>query len=218
MSGVTLATAGTGLATTVSAQSGDSEPKQGILANGLDVEGGDNRAFINGLFASFTDVSSTSSAETLADRLANEFNANSEAWLSYGNWLVAEYDSVEPMGTVSLGVDVIVSHRLEDDETVPTVIEAQYDDGTESYDLLEWRIEDPESPDYQVGLKDTAAKHGADDLQSFRRKFIDEDGEHHEIPDNKYVSELAGFYSSSMLWGDESKHILQLLIGDEEGI
>lgn len=217
-SGVALATAG--LATTASAQTETNSPPQGLLANGLSVDAGDGWAFGKALAGSYlSSVSPTPSAKTLADRMRNEFEANANDWVAYGNWLISEYDEVEPLGTVTLGLDVKVSRYWpNEDEIVETTIIAEYDDSAEEFTDVGWWIETPDDPDYQVQIQDEAAKAAADELQEFRRKFIaEEDGESHTLPDETYVSRLAGKYARHTRWGEDSKHILELLLGGTAG-
>jgi len=217
-SGVALATAG--LATTAGAQSQTNSPPQGLLANGLTVEGGNEWAFSKALMNSLLpSVSRTPSAKTLADRMRNEFTANSDDWVAYGNWLISEHDAVEPLGTVTLGLDVKVSRYWPtEDERVQTTVRAVYDDSAEEFTDVGWWIETPDDPDYQVQIQDKAARDAADELQEFRRKFIAEDAdESHTLPDKTYVSKLAGKYAPHLRWGEDSKHILELLLGGSAG-
>ncbi|APX00320.1 hypothetical protein CHINAEXTREME_20530 (plasmid) [Halobiforma lacisalsi AJ5] len=147
--------------------------------------------------------------------MRNEFTANTDAWLGYGNWLIDEYDDVSPLGTVTLGVDVVSTNWLFADDRVETTLEAVYDDETESYTDLEWRLEEPEEPDYKVEIRNKAAEHAADELQTFRTRFIAEDeDEAHELPEPDYVEELKGRYLPSLRFGEESKHVLEILIGE----
>jgi len=218
-SGVALATAG--LATTpASAQTETNNPPQGLLANGLSVEGGNEWAFSKALMASLMpSASPTPSARTLADRMRNEFTANSGDWVDYGNWLISEHDMVEPLGTVTLGLNVKVSRYWPtEDETVETTVRAEYDDSNEEFTDVGWWIETPDDPDYRVQIQDKAARDAADELQEFRRKFIaEESGESHTLPDETYVSRLAGKYAPHVRWGEDSKHILELLLGGSAG-
>jgi len=218
-SGVALATAG--LATTpASAQTETNSPPQGLLANGLTVEGGNKWAFTEALMASLMpSASPTPSAKTLAGRMRNEFTANSDDWVDYGNWLISEHDMIEPLGTVTLGLDVKVGRYWpNEDERVQTTVEAVYDEDAEEFTDVGWWIETPDDPDYRVQIQDKAARDAADELQEFRRRFIaEEEGETHTLPDKTYVSRLAGKYAPHVRWGEDSKHILELLLGGSAG-
>ncbi|WP_245800697.1 hypothetical protein [Natrinema saccharevitans] len=220
--GVALtATGASAFATTASAQSDtDTEtesPPQGILANGVAGGGIDQSVFMTSFLGSMLPATSpTPAAKTLADRMRNEFTANSDHWVDYGNWLISTRDDVEPLGTVTLGLDVVVSRFMwVEDERVETTIRAEYDDKAGQYTDLGWWIETPENPDYQAEIRDKAARNAADELQEFRRKFIDtEDGDDHRIPDKQYRSDIAGRYASYLRFGPDSKHILELLVGE----
>ncbi|ELY68832.1 hypothetical protein C489_05683 [Natrinema versiforme JCM 10478] len=212
---------GAGLASTsAAAQSDTQSPPQGLLANGLNVEGGDRQAFFTGFMSSLMPATSpVPDAKTLADRMRNEFMTNSEHWVTYGNWLISEYDDVEPLGTVTLGVDVVVPRYWpNEDESVETMVKAEYDTELGEYTDLGWWIETPDEPDYQVEIRDKAARNAADELQEYRREYIDEEGDNHSLPDESYVSELSGTYATHLRFGEDSKHILQLLVGDTGGI
>lgn len=207
----------TGLASSSATAQTSSSPPQGLLANGLNIEDADRMAFMSGFVSSLTpSMSPTPSAKTLADRMRNEFTANSEHWVDYGNWLINEHDNIEPLGTVTLGVEVVVSRYWPNpDERVETMVKAEYDDQAGEYTNLGWWIETPDNPDYQVEIRDKAARNAADELQEFRRKFIgDKDGESHKLPTESYVSELSGKYATYLRFGEDSKHIMELLVGE----
>ena len=214
--GVALTFGSAGLATTASADSGGG---QGILAEGVAEPGdGDLGAFIRGFTSRFSSgYGSPESAENLADRMRNEFNANSDHWISYGNWL-AEKEDISVPGSTIVGVDVAITRARwpTRNESVSTTIDAQFDDTTETFSSLEWRTGEPEEPDYEVTLKNKAAESAADELQSFRREYIDtENGEDHELPDEEYLSELVGKYSTSIALGEDSSNVLELLLGGD---
>lgn len=213
---VTIGTSGM-VATTASAESGSSPP-QGLLADGIGIEGGDRQAFLFGWLGSLT-TRATSPAVTVADRMRNEFNANADHWLAYGNWLIEEFDDVQPLGTVTLGVDVVMTTWIGDDDRVETILEATYDDEEEAYTDLEWRVlDDEDDPDYSVRIEDKNAQNAADELQWYRREFIDtEDHEDHDLPDEEQASKLAGRYASLISPTDEdSRAVLELLLGKME--
>ena len=215
--GVVMTTTGTaGLASTATAQSDGEELPQGLLGGGLDVDGGSLWAFFRGFrSARQMPFSSTSSLENLADGMRNEFDANEEHWLNYGNWLISEYDEIEPLGTTTVQVDVFESTVRGEGDRVETVIDAEFDDTADEYTAIDWRVEEPEDPDYQVGIKDSHARLADDDLMEFRRKHIDESGDgNHEIPDGEYVEELKGRYWDGITVGPESKGVLEILVGE----
>jgi len=209
-SGTALAAAGgAGLATTTA--SAQTETSGGILADG--VGEGDVWAFLRGRLSMPTRV--TNDATTLADRLRNEFNANTDAWIAYGNWLGAEHD-VAPLGSTTVGVDVAVTDWFADDDVVATTIDGDYDTETDEFTGLEWRLESPDDPDYEATIKDEAAANGADELAEFRRKFIDTETGDHEIPPSEYVSEHLGRYSGVIELGGDGHTALELLLGEVE--
>ncbi|SEW32918.1 hypothetical protein [Natrinema salifodinae] len=216
--GATLTAIGTaGLATTTaSAQTDDDSPPGGLLASGFDVGNGSIFAFLRGFrSARQSPLAQTPSLENLADGMRNEFVANEEHWINYGNWLVSEHDEVEPLGTTTLQVDVFESTIRGEGDRVETVIEAEYDDSTEEFTAIDWRIEAPENPDYQVGIKDSHARLADDDLMEYRRKFIDESGDgNHAMPDGEYVEELKGRYWDGITIGPDSKGVLEILVGE----
>lgn len=213
-SGATLTAVGTaGFASTSAAAQSDTQ--QGILADGVG-ESGDMWAFIRGKISGYGLAGAPETAETLADRMRNEFNANSADWIAYGNWLVAEH-GVSPMGDTIVGVDVSITRTrwATRDESVATTIDAGYDSEADEFTHLEWRLGAPDEPDYEATLKNTAAENGADELAEFRREFIaTEDGEDHKIPSTEYVSRHVGKYSSAIEFGEDSQSVLDLLLGE----
>ncbi|PCR88691.1 hypothetical protein [Natrinema ejinorense] len=214
-SGATLAAAGSaGLATTTASAQTNS---QGILADGVG-EGGDFMAFIRGRIDGYGLAGAPETAATLADRLRNEFNANSEHWINYGNWLIDE-GGVTALGDTVVGVDVAIDWTRwpTRSESVATTIDAGYDTDTDEFTSLEWRLEEATDPDYQATIKNEAAENGADELAEFRREFIDTDGNgNHEIPSSEYVSHHVGKYSSAIELGKEGRSVLELLLGRVE--
>jgi len=200
-----------GLATTTA--SAQTDAQQGILADGVG-EGGDLRAFILGQIDGLSLGPPEATAATLADRLRNEFNANSSHWINYGNWLIDEY-GVTALGDTLIAVDVKVDRWVTDTETVATTIDAGYDTETDTFTSLEWRLGAPDDPDYQAALIDDAAKNGSDELAEFRREFIDTSGEgNHELPSRQYVSRMAGRYSRFVTVGDDGQSVFELLLGE----
>jgi len=214
--GVALtALGGSGLAATTASAQTDSSASRGIF--GEDVgDGGDLWAFLRGRMEGYGTVSPPEDAATLADRMRNEFNANSADWIDYGNWVIEEA-GVEPIGDTVVQVDVALT-RLRwptVDETVATAIDVNYDDTLGEFTGLEWRLGAPEDPDYQATVKNDAAENGAAELAEFRRKFIaTEDGERHELPSSEYVSAHAGRYASLIEIGDEGRSVLELFLGE----
>lgn len=214
-SGAALTVLGTSglVATNASAQTGDGA--RGIFGDDVG-DGGDLWAFVRGRMSSYGRVGSPDPAITLADRLRNEFNANADAWIDYGNWVIDEAD-VEPIGDTVVQVDVVLT-RLRwptADERVATTIDVDYDDATAQFTGLEWRAEAADDPDYQATVKNDAAENGADELQEFRRKFIaTDDGEDHALPSSEYVSAHAGRYASLIELGEEGRSVLELFLGD----
>lgn len=213
--GVTFTTTGaTALATTASAdESGDLE--QGILADGIvhDTEF-DIVAFFGGYFRKYQSIGPPEDAYTLADRARNEFNANADLWVSYGNWLFDEV-GVQGVGDATVAVDVEISRGRwpTRDESVETTIDVGYDD-TEAFESLEWRDEPAEDPDFEITLENHAAENAADELQEFRRKWIGDGENDHQIPDDDYLNELAGAYTPHLGFGADSKNVLELLLGE----
>lgn len=213
--GVVMTAIGTsGLATTTaSAQSGS---QQGILADGVG-EGGDFRAFFSGLINRYQGgYGAPKSVEDLADDARNEFEANSDLWISYGNWLLEEYD-VSSLGTATVGVEFAITRGrwpFRGPESVQTTIDATYDDEAEEFTALEWRLEEPDNPEHEFLVKNNAAENAADELKDFRRQYIDPDGGH-TLPDREYISKLAGKYSGTVLVDEQS--VLELLLGEIDG-
>ena len=223
---------------TVSADDGSGgEPidQQGILADGVG-DADDIIALFRGYSSRLSSgLTSPAPASTLADRMRNEFNANADHWLGYGNWLLDE-QGVSPLGSATVGVDVAITRSrwpLRSSERVRTAIDVEFDADHRAYTGLEWRrfetgedgdgdsgeddAPDPEDFDYFVEIRNLAAERGADELQSFRHRFIDENGSDHALPDSTYVSTIAGRHAMDLFFGSESKHVLQLLLGDPDG-
>ncbi|APX98672.1 hypothetical protein BB347_17715 (plasmid) [Natronorubrum daqingense] len=151
--------------------------------------------------------------------MRNEFEANTDAWISYGNWLIDEFDDVQPAGTVTVQVDILQTKRLDDDDRVETVLEAEFDENQHEYTDLSWTVDEPDDPDYTIAIRNSAALNASDDLLEYRRSYIDESGDadNHELPDEEYVSTLAGKYAPGLIFGEEEHSVLELLVGDITG-
>lgn len=193
------------------------QPAQtGVLADGLDAEP-HRRAFLRGYAsASTAGLSSPPPVETLASEARAELNDHADEWMSYGEWLVDEYD-VAPMESASLRVDLVVTRRrwLTRDERTSTAIVAEYDDDTGTFDTLEWTDDDPDDPDYHLELLDVAAERAADELREFRSRYVDAGS--HALPDDEYLNRVAGRYWTSLRFGSDSEHILEILMGEFRG-
>lgn len=203
-------------ATTVSADADPGGLSRGILADGFDDVEFSTLGFIRGRSRGYSGgIGPQTPAETLADRMRNEFNANSDAWIRYGNWLLEETETTA-LGSATVAVDVSLSRRrwFFRAESVPTAIHVKYDDDAEEFVDLDWADGEPADPDYQVEVMDDAAENAADELQQFRRMWIDEDGDDHEIPDGEYLSRLAGRYGSFISLGARERSVLELLVGE----
>lgn len=203
-------------AATAAANSGPQGLSQGILADGFDDVEFSTLGFIRGRSRGYSGgIGPQTPAETLADRMRNEFNANAGAWVSYGNWLIEELETT-PLGSVTVAVDVRLSRRrwFFRAETVSTGIHVDYDEDSEQFVDLFWMTGEPDDPDYRVEVKDDAAENAADELQQFRRMWIGESRDDHEIPDGEYLSRLAGRYSSFISIGDRERSVLELLVGE----
>ncbi|ADB63914.1 hypothetical protein Htur_5026 (plasmid) [Haloterrigena turkmenica DSM 5511] len=210
--GAALTVTGASALATTSA-SAQSDSQQGILADGVG-EGGNFRAFLEGKLSGVSVGGPSESAEVYADRMRNEFNANSEHWINYGNWLIDEYD-VQAAGDTVVGVDVQVSKFLRGDDVVSTTVDVGYDSETDQLTSLEWRLGAPEEPDYEVVLIDDAAENGADELADLRREFIDTSGEgDHSVPSEEYVSRHVGQYSSFIDLGNDGQTVFEMLLGE----
>lgn len=201
---------------TASAQTSTDDPPGGLFADGFEVSSSDFLAFIRGFQdARQYSLSAGSSLENLADAMRNEFVANEDHWLNYANWLLENHTDVEPLGTTTLQIDVIDPSLTGEDKRVETVLEADYDDTTRTFTAVDWRLENPENPDYVVGITKRHARLATDDLMAFRREYIDESGDdNHELPDDEYLNELAGRYWDGLRLGPESKGVLEVLVGE----
>ena len=198
---------------TVSSATADTGDGAGIFADGVG-DSGDAWAFFRGYFSRYqSGLSAPPSPETLADRMRNEFNANAEAWLSYGNWLVDEHDvSIQESATVQVDVKTSrVRWPFRSPAKTSTAIHVDSEDG--EYTDVSWIEGQPDDADYRVEIRNRAAEHAADELQTFRLQYIDGD---HELPDSEYLSRVAGRHASNIGLGEDSKHALSLLLGDPD--
>lgn len=217
-SGAALAAAGgVGLAATnASAQTSDNES---ILTDGLagDVEP-DYQAFVDGLLSQFTSVTGPpEDINALATDAKNEFNANTDRWIDYGNWLLDEND-VEATGDTIVSVEFRLTRGRwpTRDSSRQTAIDVDYDEDAEKFTGLEWTDDDPDDPDFQVQLKNQAAENAADELATFRRKWIGDDETDHKLPDDAYLSHMSGQYANSIGFGERSQSVIELLLGEVE--
>jgi len=215
-SGAALAAAGgVGLAATnASAQTGDS---QSILMDGLagDVEP-DYEAFADGFLSQLTSITGPpEDIDALATDAKNEFNANAQDWISYGNWLLDEA-GVDATGDTVVGVEFRLTRGRwpTRDSTRQTAVDVTYDEDAEEFTGLEWTDDDPDDPDFQVQLKNRAAENAADELATFRRKWIGDDDSDHEQPDDAYLSRMYGKYTNSIGFGERSQSVIELLLGE----
>lgn len=212
---VLTATGLAGLSTTASA---DDDPPRGLFADGLDLEtdGPDQWAFLRGWFDSAR-TRSTRDAGTNADHIRSEFRGDSELWLAYGNWLLEEFDDIQPLGTATVQIDVVdTSFRGDVTDRVELALRGEYDDAAGQYDTLEMDyLESIDAePDFQVQIADSDAEMAADELQRYRREHIDPDGDDHGLPDAEQASELAGRYYSALDFGPDSRPIVDVLLGE----
>jgi len=213
--GVALATVGTtGLATTSASAQTDS---QGILADGItgDTES-DFPAFMGGYLSRFAGVTGPpETVDALATDARNEFNANADLWVSYGNYLLEEMD-VTGSGDSIVGVTFKLTRGRwpTRDDSRETAIDVGYDDATDQFTSLEWRDEEPDDPDFELTLENLAAENAADELSEFRTEWIGDDESEHEIPSDEYLNTMAGKYASSIGFGPESKGVLELFFGE----
>lgn len=216
--GAALATIGTaGLYT--SSAAADEAPPMGVLADGFEVET-DHSAFFRGFFDGVgSRFGRYDPVEELAGHAQNEFNANARAWIDYGNWLLDTTEVASP-GTTVVDVDLGVSRIpfRSPRNIVETHIYAEYDDRADEFVELEWNDGFAEDEaDYHVGLRNQAARNAGDELLAFRKRYIGDSQDEHELPDDEFLNELAGTYASSLRLGEESRSILELLLGDLDG-
>ncbi|MFP8891834.1 hypothetical protein ACLI4U_18990 (plasmid) [Natrialbaceae archaeon A-CW2] len=211
-SGAALTTVGVaGLAQSASAETNS---RQGILADGVG-EGGDLFAFVRGFASKYRDsFGPPDQLETLSDRARNEFNANSQAWVDYGNWLITEQD-VEPLGGATVAVDWELTRGRwpTGHGDLETHIDVGFDDDNDRFTSIEWHDESVDEPDYYVTLRNHAAESAADELSEFRREYIEDEK---SVPDVEYVSRLAGRYADGIALGEDSSNVVGLFIGGDD--
>jgi len=214
-SGAALTAIGSvGLAsTTATAETG----QQGILAESFpaDVQP-DYRAFFGGYISRYASITGPpEEIEALATDARNEFNANSELWVSYGNWLLEEAD-VTASGDTVVAVEFALTRGRwpTADDTRQTAIDVGYNDTTDEFESLEWRDEEADEPDFQIRLENRAAENAADELSEFRRQWIGDEEDDHELPDDEYINSMAGKYADTIGFGSDSETVLELFFGE----
>ncbi|APX98749.1 hypothetical protein BB347_18465 (plasmid) [Natronorubrum daqingense] len=145
--------------------------------------------------------------------MANEFNANTDAWLSYGNWLLEEA-GVTAAGSATVAVEVGISRIpfRDVEDAVETHITTEYDSDAGEFNDLEWVDEPTDDADFEVALHNLAAENGDGELFEFRSEYIDTDGDH-ELPDDAYLNRLAGKYGGVVGVGEESMTVFDILLG-----
>jgi hypothetical protein len=210
--GTVMATTGmTALASPASAATAPNP--DGVLADGF--SGADFWAFLTGLGERYSPpITAAPESQTLSDRIRNEFGNNTDAWVDYGNWLLDEQD-VEPIGTAEIAVTVEITRlrSVTSPGRTTTSLVVEYDDFDDRFVDLDWTDTEPEAPDYEITVRNRAAERAADELQTFRRRYIGPQGDH-QLPATEYISTLAGRYNDAVLIGEQSAHVLGLLLGD----
>ncbi|EMA45238.1 hypothetical protein [Halobiforma nitratireducens] len=190
---------------------------QGVLADGFDGDR-DRIAFLRGFTNTYSGgYGAPDALESLVDDARNEFNANTELWIDYGNWLIDTHEEVVPLGSGTVAVEFDLTRGrwpLRNPDPIATTIDAEYDDESDEFTALEWRVDKPDDPDFEVRLENRAAENAADELQSYRRDFIAEDDEDHAVPDSEYLSALAGEYAAGIMLGNETRSVLEVLLGE----
>jgi hypothetical protein len=195
-------------------------PPQGIFGDG--VTASDFSAFFSGIGSGYSSgFSAPESAETLAERAINEFEANEAAWIDYGDWAAQEHD-LTPLGDATIAVDFAITRGRwpTRNNHVATTLDTQFDTDSNTYTSVDWRLEEADSPDYEAVLKNQAAENAADELTNFRREFIgdpDADDPDHQLPSDEYISKMTGRYWSAIRVGEDTEHVLQLLLGEFDG-
>lgn len=208
---------GAGLATTTTSAETEPNGPDGILADGLE-DSFDRSAFARGYMSRYDGgYGPPDTLESIADNARNEFDANDELWVDYGNWLLETADVVA-LGTAEIGVTFDIGRGrwpLSDPEPIETTIHAEYDDTDDEFTALEWRAEPADDPTYEFTLENRAAENAYSELQSFRREFIDETGDgDHELPPTEYLNELAGRYYDVVRLGADERSVIELLLGE----
>lgn len=186
----------------------------GVFGHEIEVEP-DRWEVFQGFISRFDGFSAPPDAETLSERARNEFVANEEAWLSYGNWILEEYDA-DPVESATIAIDFTLTRR-----TWPTMsgstrtgLHVTFDSDAQLVERIDWRQEEPDDPDYEVELTNKAAEEAADELQRFRGLWIDEHDGDHELPTDEYFSRMGGRYFSAVSFGQESRNIIDVLLGE----
>lgn len=215
VSGATLTAIGGGslAATTGSATDDDTAPGQGIFGPGFEPEP-DLTVALQGFFARYRGgYGPPTSVETLAERARNEFAANERLWTDYGNWVLDEHD-VSSLGETTIGVTFALTRSgwPTRDESIDTTIDVAVED--DRVTGVDWRPDDPDDPDYEITIGNDAARYAYDELRQFRERFIDADGDDHQLPDDEYLNRLAGRYWDFVSFGPDSKSVLELLLGE----
>lgn len=172
-------------------------------------------AGIRGYFRRLRTVGPQPTAETLAERARNEFDSNQAAWVRYGNWLLAEYGG-SPVGTATIAVDFRLTRRQWPTGTghTETTLDIDFDDAGDRVDSVTWSLDSASDPDHRTEIRDGAAVAAADELQRFRRLWIDEDGDDHEFPDDAYLSEVVFRHAPDVVFGSDEQPILEVLLGE----
>ena len=212
-----VAIVGAGASSSATASTGG-----GIFADGFDAER-DIWAFIRGMRSRYgaTGGWPSASLDDYVDRAVNEFRANEAAWIDYGDWLASEH-GFSPAGDTVVGVEFEFRRRraFTEADVVETVVEADFDTDADRFERVIWNVESAEDADYTVRLVDRAVEQASDELSRFRREWIgdtSEDDPDHELPDDEYVNEVAGRYAPDIYFGDDSQHVLELLLGEFDG-
>lgn len=172
-------------------------------------------ATIRGFVGRMTSRGPTPDTATLADRARNEFVANEQRWLSYGNWLLDEYGG-EPVedATIDVGFEIRRRRWLFSRGATHTTLDVTFDTDAEVVESITWDDGAPDDPDHEVVLVDQAAVDAADELQRFRREWIGTDEDGHELPDGTYLSELAGRYWSLIHTDSDVQNVVEVLLGE----
>lgn len=216
-----VATAGV-IGATATTPAAASSPN-GILADGFESGDPSHFAFARGFVSAYSSsvLWPSHDLDDYVDRAVNEFRANEAAWIDYGDWLASEHD-FEPAGETVVAVDWRFTRGRWPtlDDHVETVVEAEYDSSAERFDRVRWEIDTADDADYSITLQNRAVEHAADELSQFRREWIGDphdDEPNHALPSDEYVSEMAGRYLSSVRFGDDGEHVLEILLGEFDG-
>ena len=200
--GVSLST------TTAAADSGAS----GVLGNGFAPER-DFGAFVRGFVQRYRGgYGPPDDVEDMASRARNEFAANEDLWVSYGNYLLDEAD-VDADGDATVAVDFEITRRRWPlgTQRTPTVIEVEAGD---RFEAVSWELTEADDPDFSVTVTNVAAESASDELSKFRREWIGESEDDHEQPADEYLNELAGQYWDGIRFGDPELSVVEVLLGE----